>query len=163
MNNTILTTLFIGIDVDSTYNVVHMMNFNQKDLAHIKVKNDVTGLTVIKDKAIEVILKYQYTDVIFVLESTSIYAFHTATFLSSNEELIQYNPRVYCINPKISCNYRASFADTNKDDFTDAKLLADIARVGRCEKISPWRGSQLLALQRLTRHRKHLADMLARE
>ena len=163
MNNTILTTLFIGIDVDSTYNVVHMMNFNQKDLAHFKVKNDVTGVTVIKDKAIEVILKYQYTDVIFVLESTSIYAFQTATFLSSNEELIQYNPRVYCINPKISCNYRASFADTNKDDFTDAKLLADIARVGRCEKISPWRGSQLLALQRLTRHRKHLADMLARE
>ena len=163
MNNTILSTLFIGIDVDSTYNVVHMMNFNQKDLNHFKVKNDLNGVTDIKDKTIKAIKENNFTDIIIVLESTSIYAFHTATFLSSNEELLIYNPKVYCINPKISCNYRASFADTNKDDFTDAKLLADLARVGRCDKLTPWKGAQFLALQRLTRHRKHLADMLARE
>ena len=163
MNNTILSTLFIGIDVDSTYNVVHMMNFNQKDLNHFKVKNDLNGVTDIKDKTIKAIKENNFTDIIIVLESTSVYAFHTATFLSSNEELLIYNPKVYCINPKISCNYRASFADTNKDDFTDAKLLADLARVGRCDKLTPWKGAQFLALQRLTRHRKHLADMLARE
>lgn len=162
MNNTILSTLFVGIDVDSTYNVVHMMNFNQDDLDHFKVKNDLNGVTVIKDKTKVVLSKNNYSNVIFVLESTSIYAFHTATLLSSDDELLLFNPRVYCINPKISCNYRASFADTN-DDFTDAKLLADLARVGRCEKLSTWKGPQLLALQRLTRHRKHLADMLARE
>ena len=163
MNNAILSTLFVGIDVDSTYNVVHMMNFNQKDLNHFKVKNDLNGVTDIKDKTIETIKKNDFNNIIIVLESTSIYAFHTATFLSSNEELLIYNPKVYCINPKISCNYRASFADTNKDDFTDAKLLADLARVGRCDKLTPWKGPQFLALQRLTRHRKHLADMLARE
>ena len=88
--------------------------------------------------------KYNFTNAIFVLESTSIYAFHTATFLSSNEELLIYNPKVYCINPKISCNYRASFADTNKDDFTDAKLLVDLVRVGRCDKLTPWKGAQFL-------------------
>ena len=58
MNNTILSSLFIGIDVDSTYNVVHMMNFNQKDLNHFKVKNDLNGVTAIKNNTIETIKKY---------------------------------------------------------------------------------------------------------
>ena len=88
MNNAILSTLFVGIDVDSTYNVVHMMNFNQKDLNHFKVKNDLNGVTDIKDKTIETIKKNDFNNIIIVLESTSIYAFHTATFLSSNEELL---------------------------------------------------------------------------
>ena len=79
MNNTILSTLFIEIDVDSTYNVVHMMNFNQKDLNHFKVKNDLNGITDIKDKTIK---ENNLTDIIIILESTSVYAFHTATFLS---------------------------------------------------------------------------------
>lgn len=163
MNNTILSSIFVGIDVDSTYNVVHIMDFTQKDLNCFKVKNDLNGVVAIKDKILEQFKNDNYKNLIVVLESTSVYAFHTATFLSSNDELLIYNPKVYCINPKISCNYRASFADTNKDDFTDAKLLADLARVGRCEQMTPWKGTQLLALQRLTRHRKHLSDMVASE
>jgi transposase len=163
MEKTILNTLFVGIDVDSQTNAVFMMNFLQKEFNRFRVKNDFNGVEILKDKTVEILKQENIEYVDFVLESTSVYAFHTATYLSSNEELLAYNPRVYCINPKISCNYRASFADKDKDDFNDAINLADLARVGRCDKLTPWRGVQLLALQRLTRHRKHLATILANE
>ncbi|WP_277409932.1 hypothetical protein [Lacrimispora xylanisolvens] len=40
--------------------------------------------------------------------------------------------------------------------------MADFARVGRISS-KPWRGSQYLALQRLTRHRMHITECIARE
>lgn len=163
MDQNILTTLFVGIDVDSQTNVVYMMDFNQNKLNSFKVKNDLNGITELKDKTIEALTKNNLTNVTFVMESTSIYAFHTATFLSSDQSIIIYNPKVYCINPKITCNYRASFPDKDKDDIQDSILLADLARVGRCDKMTQWRGAQFIALQRLTRHRKHLAQLLANE
>jgi transposase len=163
MEQNILTTLFVGIDVDSQFNVIYMMDFKQNKLDSFRVKNDLNGATTIKDKALDILIKNKLTSVIFVMESTSIYAFHTATFLSSDASIIQYNPRVYCINPKITCNYRASFPDKDKDDLQDSHLLADLARVGRCDQMTPWRGAQFIALQRLTRHRKHLAQLLAGE
>lgn len=44
----------------------------------------------------------------------------------------------------------------------DSFVIADFARVGRIS-IKPWRGSQYLALQRLTRHRMHITECIARE
>ena len=41
-------------------------------------------------------------------------------------------------------------------------MIADFARVGRIA-IKPWRGSQYLALQRLTRHRMHITECIASE
>lgn len=101
---TVLNTLFVGIDVDSQTNALYMMNFLQKGFNRFRVKNDFNGVEILKDKTVEVLRQEKLEYVIFVLESTSVYAFHTATYLSSNEDLLVYNPKVYCINPKISCN-----------------------------------------------------------
>lgn len=51
----------------------------------------------------------------------------------------------------------------DKTDPLDAYLIADFARCGRIKKCEPWRGSQFLALKRLTRHRLHLAECITRE
>ncbi len=50
----------------------------------------------------------------------------------------------------------------DKNDGIDSFVIADFARVGRI-RIKPWRGSQYLALQRLTRHRMHITECIARE
>ena len=50
----------------------------------------------------------------------------------------------------------------SKYDGIDSFVIADFARVGRIS-IKPWRGAQYLALQRLTRHRLHIAECIARE
>lgn len=50
----------------------------------------------------------------------------------------------------------------DKTDPLDAYIIADFARCGRISS-SPWRGSQFLALQRLTRHRLHLVEYITCE
>ena len=100
--------------------------------------------------------------VVIALESTSVYSIHIANFLSSCELLMQFKPLVFCIDPKMTANYRKSFIGMTKTDPLDAFLIADFARVGRIS-CAPWRGSQFLPLKRLTRHRLHLAECITRE
>ncbi len=50
----------------------------------------------------------------------------------------------------------------DKNDTLDAYVIADFARCGKISS-SPWRGSQFLALKRLTLHRFHLVQLMSRE
>lgn len=50
----------------------------------------------------------------------------------------------------------------SKNDGIGSYVIADFARVGRIA-IKPWHGFQYLALQRLTRHRMHITECIARE
>lgn len=158
-----LSTLYVGIDVSKESNQVYITNFNQSFSSSFNAPNNAHGAELIETKLLDILTDSEYSNVICVLESTGIYSAHIATYLSASEKLFLYNILVYCINPKISKNYRASFSDMDKTDPKDAYILADIARVGRTKLLSPFKGSQKLALQRLTRHRVHLAELLAKE
>lgn len=59
-------------------------------------------------------------------------------------------------------SYKKTFVGTSKTDYVDAFAIAAFARVGKITS-SPWRGSQFLALQCLTKHRLHLAKSLTSE
>jgi transposase len=158
-----LSTLYVGIDVSKESNYTYITNFNQSFHQSFNTKNDMHGAELIESNLLDILDAFDYTDIICVLESTGIYSAHIATYLSASEKLFSYNIFVYCINPKISRNYRASFSDMDKTDPKDSYILADIARVGRTKSMTPFKGSQKLALQRLTRHRVHLAELLAKE
>lgn len=58
--------------------------------------------------------------------------------------------------------YRKAFIGIAKTDPLDAFIIADFARARLIES-EPWRGSQFLALKRLTRHRLHLTECITRE
>lgn len=77
--------------------------------------------------------------IIVALESTSVYSIHIANFLSSYELLMPYKPYVYCLNPKMTANYRKSYVGMKKTDDMDAFLISDFARAGRTKKCEPWR------------------------
>ena len=158
-----LSTLYIGIDVSKESNYVYITNFNQSSHQSFNTPNNVRGAELIEAKLLEILPSTECSNIICVLESTGIYSAHIATYLSASEKLFRYNILVYCINPKISKNYRASFSDIDKTDPKDSYILADIARVGRTKELHPFKGSQKLALQRLTRHRVHLAKLLTKE
>lgn len=159
-----LNTIYIGIDVDSLTNVVSILNFKQDLLAQLKILNDVNGIKVLIDKIKDIMdNSNEYYFINIVLESTGIYSFHTATYLSTDEELIKYQPIVYCINPKISASFRKTYIDESKNDYIDSKLLAELSRNGTLDKTRPWKGAQFVALQRLTRHRKHIVDLIVSE
>ena len=158
-----LKTLYVGIDVSKLTNQVHAMNFDQKKLLSFSSPNDTEGASKIEVKLLECLNKNAFENVVIVLESTGMYSYHIATYLSSSDELIKFNVLVYCIDPKTSANYRKSFTEMDKTDPKDSYILADMARVGKTKDLTPVKGPQKLALQRLTRHRKHLSDQIVRE
>ena len=139
------------------------MNFEQEKMLSFSVSNDSEGASKIEAKLLECLHKNNYEKVVIVLESTGMYSFHIATYLSSSEYLANYSVLVYSINPKTSKNYRKSFSEMDKTDPKDSYVLADMARVGKVKDLTPVKGPQKLAIQRLTRHRKHISDQIVRE
>ena len=162
MKNNILKTLFVGIDVSSTTNVLCALDFSGDKLLNLKALNNQPGAESILDSILGCLDSNSLEYAVIALESTSFYSTHIANFLASNERLLAYKPLVYCLNPKTVSNYRKSFVDMDKTDPLDAFIIADFARCGRITS-EPWRGAQFLALQRLTRHRLHLIKSVARE
>lgn len=158
----ILKTLFVGIDVSSKTNVLCALDFQGNKLLNLKALNNQNGAESIAESLLDCLISKELENAVIALESTSVYSIHIANFLSSSDELLPFNTKVYCLNPKTIVNYRKSFVDMDKTDPLDAFVIADFARCGRISS-SPWRGSQFLALQRLTRHRLHLIECITRE
>lgn len=96
------------------------------------------------------------------LESTSVYSIHIANFLSTCKVLLPYEPYDFCPNPKMTANYRKVFIGMSKTNLPDTFIILDFACAGYI-KCKPWRGSQYLALKRLTQHRLYLAECIIRE
>lgn len=158
-----LSTLFVGIDIGARQNVVSAINFEQEFLIKMKpVPNTQSGADQLESMLVKILENSTFKAVIIGLESTSFYGVHIANFLSASEKLMPYKPYVYCLNPKEVANYKDSFNALDKNDSIDSFVIADFARVGRIHT-EPWRGSQYLALQRLTRHRLHIVECLTRE
>ena len=160
----LLSTLFVGIDISSRNNVVALLDFeSQKTLQSFAVGNNQPGAVELANRLADYLhSRKDLTKLVVALESTSFYGIHVANYLSSCEVLASFHTAVYCLNPKAIKNYKKSFIDLGKNDFVDAFVIADFARANRITT-KPWRGSQFLALQRLTRHRLHLAKSLTRE
>lgn len=142
----VLTTLFVGIDVSKQSNYIRILDFGQNQFLDFKALNNEVGATSIKDKIIPILIQNNFDSVIFIIKSTGVYSYHIATFLCSNDELLKYNSTVYCVNPKVVKKYIESYNDSDKTDPNDALTLADFGRIGRCKNLSPWRSPQLLAL-----------------
>ncbi len=159
-----LSTLFVGIDIGSRLNVISAINFEQDYLIKmVPIPNAQSGAEQIEAMIADVLEKHrEFKTLIIGLESTGFYGVHIANYLSTCERLMPFHPYLYCLNPKEVANYKDSFLSLDKNDGIDSFVIADFARVGRIHT-EPWRGSQYLALQRLTRHRLHITECLARE
>lgn len=159
----LLSTLFVGIDISSRENVVCAIDFEEQKLLRFSVPNNQPGAVEMAERFHAFFSKNKDVNrLVVALESTSFYGIHIANYLSSCELLMPFDTHVYCINPKMVANYKKSYIGLGKTDAIDAFIIADFARVGRITS-APWRGSQFLALQRLTRHRLHIAGSLTRE
>lgn len=158
-----MSTLFVGIDVSSKSNVVYAMDFYKNKYIQASFSNNQPGAdelsVLIKDC---MVAHSDLNTIVIAMESTSVYSIHIANHLSTCEILLPFKPYVFCLNPKMTANYRKAFIAMAKTDPLDAFIIADFARAGLIET-QPWRGSQFLALKRLTRHRLHLTECITRE
>lgn len=158
-----MSTLFVGIDVSSKSNVVYAMDFYKNKYIQTSFSNNQPGAdelsALIKDC---MVAHSDMNTIVIAMESTSVYSIHIANHLSTCEILLPFKPYIFCLNPKMTANYRKAFIAMAKTDPLDAFIIADFARAGLIET-QPWRGSQFLALKRLTRHRLHLTECITRE
>lgn len=155
--------LFIGVDVALKGNQFCVMNFDQHVYFNLKFPNNPEGNEMVIDKIKDIESKFFFEKVIIVMESTGMYSFHPACYLSSNEYLNNFHTEVYQINACDFDKYKKNFHDLEKEDGIDAYVLADYARVDRTKSLYPFKGSQYIALQRLTRQRYHVCKNLIRE
>ena len=158
------STLFVGIDVSLKSNQACAMNFNQDVFFNSSFDNTPDGTALLIKKILDEIIKHPELKKIEVcLESTSVYHVHVSNSLAMSQELKEYDIKVYPQNAKTIAKYKESFIDREKTDSQDAYLCADYVRVGKCKNSHAARGYQKLALQRLTRQRKHVAESIAKE
>lgn len=158
-----LSTLYVGIDVSSKSNYVCALDFYKNKYINSSFANNQPGAEELAQKILECLKEHpDLNTVVAALESTSVYSIHIANYLSSCEELLYLKPYVFVVNPKCTANYKKSYIGVGKSDPIDAFVIADYARAGNIET-DPWRGSQFLALKRLTRHRLHLVECMTRE
>ena len=158
-----LSTLYVGIDVSSKSNYVCALDFYKNKYINSSFANNQPGAEELAQKILECLKEHpDLNTVVAALESTSVYSIHIANYLSSCEELMHIKPYVFVVNPKCTANYKKSYIGLGKSDSIDAFVIADYARAGNIET-EPWRGSQFLALKRLTRHRLHLVECMTRE
>lgn len=158
-----LSTLYVGIDVSSKSNYVCALDFYKNKFFSTSFANNQPGAFELVTKILECLKEHQdLNTVVAALESTSVYSIHIANYLSSCEELLRFKTYVFVLNPKCTANHKKTFIGMGKTDPIDAYVAADFARGGNIES-EPWRGSQFLALKRLTRHRLHLVECMTRE
>ena len=159
-----LSTLCVGLDIGSRSNYITALDFDSNRLINMqRVPNAASGAEEMESMILAVLeANPHFKYLLIAMESTSFYGVHVANYLSSSDQFKRYDVKVFCLNPKEVSNYKKSFTGLGKNDGLDSFIVADYVRVGRVA-IDPWRGPQYLALQRLTRQRRHISEAIARE
>jgi transposase len=150
--------LFVGIDVSSEKLDVCFLDSDDTTLKETSVSNDVNGARSIKEDVLHFHQLYNYEKIVIGMESTSIYSFHPAMFLTEDKELKILSVEVVVQNPKAIHRYKKLFEE-DKTDKIDAFRIADFLRIGRYNK-SLIKEEKYVALQRLTRSRYQLVHQL---
>lgn len=115
--------LFIGVDVALKGNQFCVMNFDQHIYFNLKFPNNPEGNNMVINKIKDIENKFFFEKIIIVMESTGMYSFHPACYLSSNEYLNNFHTEVYQINACDFDKYKKSFHDLEKEDGIDLIFL----------------------------------------
>jgi len=154
----------VGIDVSLKTNQVCSISFNQDVFFNESFENSPNGCESLVSKLLETLNTHkELTKLLICMETTNVYHIHSSAYLANDFRLSQYGVRVYVENAKSIENYKRTFLDREKTDPEDAFLCADYLRIGKCKDHHPVLGYQKIALQRLTRQRKHVAEQLGKE
>ena len=159
-----VTTLYVGIDVSLKTNQVCSINFNQDVFFNQSFDNTPSGTETLIRRLLSVLDAHpELTKIRVCMEATNVYHTHVSSVLASDARMQAYDVHVYSVNALLIENYKRTFADRSKTDPEDAYLCADYVRIGKCKNLPAVIGYQKIALQRLTRQRKHIAEQLGIE
>lgn len=157
------STLFVGVDVAMKENKARFVDDAEQTYpVKLRFPNDAGGAVDLVEQTVTLIREHHLERVRFGLEATSFYAWHLALYLNQAAELAPFDPMVYLFNPRVISGFKKAYPDVAKTDWTDAWAIAERLRFGRLP--APFDPDErYMPLQRLTRHRYHLARDLTRQ
>lgn len=156
--------MYVGADIDSKNITVCFIDELGKKLTKIRQwSNSPAGLEHLIQKSIQICSENEIEELIIGCEATSVYSFHFLNGLCKDKQLQIFNPKIYQINPRLIHNFKKSYPDSDKTDYSDAFVIADRLRFGRLPAPYSASSQNHLPLQRLTRHRFHIVHEINRE
>jgi len=132
------------------------------ELGYRNLPNTLSGAKKLESLLVKIMEENGFSTLKIGTEATSFLDLHLLDFLASSEKLAPFNPSIYQLNAKIVRNFKKAYPDKDKTDKIDAFVIADRLRFGRLPE--PYENHRpYLPLRRLTRHRFHLVESIARE
>ena len=149
----IKNTLYVGVDVSlKSLTTCILDTLGSIIFKPANFSNDPSGVDSLFAKILELAQKHDVEDIFIGAEATSVYDCHLLYAIADNPKLNHYNLSSYCFTPKLINNFKKSICDLPKNDKSDSFVIAQKLKSGK-----------QLALQRLTRFRKHTMDSITRE
>lgn len=158
-----MNSLFIGIDVSSTSNVVYFMNPDGSKHSSFSVQNSPKGAIILSNKVLSAMDKGSFDNCIIGLEATSVYGDNLVYFLKQDAALSKIDKHIHILNPKQVKKFKDAYSDLPKNDYVDSFIIADNLRFGRITKEVYMDDYRYKALQNLTRSRFLAVENLSKE
>ena len=156
--------LLVGIDPHRRTNTAQMMDGAGQELGDaFQFPNNRPGTEAFVKCVAEQVQAGDYETLRIATEATGWYWFHFFQELSQEPLLNEVPLELYSINPRLTAKYKETFGDLDKDDPTDAFVVADRLRMGRDLPPSFQGADRYLALRFLTRYRFWVTHHLAKE
>jgi transposase len=155
--------LFVGIDVGSRDNTVHIMLPDGSRHKAFSVPNNLGGAQAISRQIVAALAETRLSSVSIGIEATGIYGDGLMRFLNEDGAIGQFERKLHVLNPKQVSKFKQAYPDLPKNDGVDAFIIADSLRFGRITAALYMDDCRYTALQKLTRARFYAVQNLTRE
>jgi len=155
--------LFVGIDVGSRDNAVHIMLPDGITCKTFSVQNNLGGAQAISKHVVDALVGNNLSSVAIGIEATGVYGDNLMCFLQGDGATGQFERKLHVLNPKQVSKFKQAYPDLPKNDGVDAFIIADSLRFGRIATSVYMDDYRYTALQKLTRARFYAVQNLTRE
>jgi len=157
-------TLYCGVDVAYRINRARCFDAQGVEAGNrLSTPNDGPGSLRLLEHLATLARDGAYHEVRVALEATSFLGWHVAMMLSRPPVPAPVPLTVYLFNAKVIRKFKDTYTDVRKNDWFDARVLADRLRFGHPLPLPFDPDDRYLPLQRLTRHRFRLVKQMVRD
>jgi len=159
----LMSKLFVGLDVSQkSVAACLLLEDGTEPVKRFCFEHNPSGVEVLISKVNDTAKRFEVTHLMVGMETTGLLWWHLSECLRNSQRLQHLSPAVYTINAKLVANFKKAYVEMEKTDPGDAFVIADRLRFGRLPKLAE-PDQRYLAIQKLTRHRFHLVNSIARE
>jgi len=155
--------LFVGLDLSQKLIAVcFLLADGTEPIKRFCFAHNLSGVATLIARINDTADKFGISHLLVGMETTGMLWWHICEALRNSDELAYLSPSIYAINAKLVANFKKAYVEAEKTDPGDAFVIADRLRFGRLPKLAE-PDERYLSIQKLTRHRFHLVNSLARE